>query len=580
MQPPMRRILHPVPKVLLLLGLAALILTEARGEGLLSSTNPPPTRAEMLRGALSPARTCYEVTSYHINIRVDPTEKTIRGSNRIGFKAVEDFDTLQLDLFTNLAIEKIVLDDAVEATCTREFDAVFVKFPAFIPKDSRHALTVFYGGKPQVAKRPPWSGGVTWEHDAAGNPWVCVTCEGTGASVWWPNKDHPSCRPADVTISITVPPGLEDISNGRLVSTNALPDGWTEYNWHVSYPINNYDVTFNVGKFAHFSDTYRSGDGRLTLDYYVMPQNLKKAQKQFKDVKRMLASFQKYFGPYPFVRDGYKLIESPHNGMEHQSAVAYGNRWLEGYRGNATSAVGLKFDFIIIHESAHEWWGNCVSRSDAADMWIHESFAAYAESLFVEDHYGHAAALKYINGKKPNVRNDSPLIGQYGLNREGSGDMYDKGQLILNTLRSVIDDDRRWFALLRGIQDNFRYQAISSEMLFAYMRANSGKDLTGFFEQYFMRTKIPKLAVRTESKGGVVTARYRWEVEVPDFRMPIKVTVAPNRYGFILPTKEWQTIPLHGLAPEDFKIASNLFYVDLDLHWSYRDPRQAPGDVR
>ncbi len=267
-------------------------------------------------------------------------------------------------------------------------------------KGTRHALTVYYSGKPIVARRPPWDGGFTWDHDAQGNPWVVVTCEGTGASLWWPNKDHQSDEPDNMTISVTVPPGSEDISNGRLRRGPCCPDGWIRYDWFVSYPINNYCVTVNVGKYAHFSDVYKGEDGPVTLDYYVLPPNFEKAKKQFQQVKTMMAVYEKYFGKYPFYRDGYKLVECPHTGMEHQSCVAYGNRYLGGYRGRAPSADGLKFDFIIIHESAHEWWGNSVTAKDVADMWIHESFGAYAESLYVEDQFGRAAALKYINGKK------------------------------------------------------------------------------------------------------------------------------------------------------------------------------------
>jgi len=553
------------------------------GRGVQTEANqdPPPTRAEILRGALTPLRTCYDITSYHLDVRIDPAAKSIRGSNRIGFKATENFARLQVDLFTNLDIEKIVFDDAAEAGFTREWNAVFVQLPVTAQKGSSHALTVYYSGQPTVARRPPWDGGFTWTNDATGHPWVVVTCEGAGASLWWPNKDHPTGKPGDVTISVTVPPGLEDVSNGRLLAQTVLPDGWTRFDWHVSYPINNYDVTINVGKFARFSDRYAShGQPPVTLDYYVMPENLEKAKKTFQQVKLMMAAYEKYFGPYPFPRDGYKLIECPHTGMEHQSAVAYGNHWLGGYRGDAPSAAGLKFDFIIIHESAHEWWGNNLSARDMADLWIHESFAAYAESLFVENQYGRAAALKYINGKKPGVRNDRPMIGPYGLNREGSGDMYNKGQLALNTLRNVVDDDARWFSILRGLQQTFRYQTVTADDIFGYVRKNAGKDLTGFFEQYFQHAAIPKLMVETQKTGDVVTARYRWQADVPDFRMPIKVTTAPGRYQFITPTTKWQTNVLHGMAPEDFKIASDLFYVDLSLRWAYHDPRKTQRDAR
>ena len=336
-----------------------------------SATNPPPTRAEILKGALTPERTCYHVASYHLDVRIDPATKSLKGSNKITFKTVEDFTKMQVDLWSNLPISKIVFDDRTPAAFTRELNAVFVELPERVQKNSEHSVTVYYSGTPTVARRAPWDGGISWDHDPDGNPWIVVTCSEIGASVWWPNKDHASDKPDNMTISITVPPDLDEISNGRLKARTVLPDGWVRYDWFVSYPIDNYCVTFNIGKYAHFSDEYIGRDGvPLTLDYYVLPKNLKKARKQFKQVKTMLSVYEKYFGKYPFPRDGYKLVECPHTGMEHQSCVAYGNRYLGGFRGRSSSAVGLKFDFIIIHESAHEWWGNSVSMKDIADMWI------------------------------------------------------------------------------------------------------------------------------------------------------------------------------------------------------------------
>jgi aminopeptidase N len=373
-------------------------------------------------------------------------------------------------------------------------------------------------------------------------------------------------------ISITVPKGLEDVSNGRLRAVTELPDGWKRYDWFVSYPINNYCATLNIGKFAHFSDTYVNGD-TLTLDYYVLPQDLERAKVTFQQVKPMMDAYWKYFGPYPFIRDGYKLIECPHNGMEHQSAVAYGNRFLEGYVGRATSAVGLKFDFIIIHESAHEWWGNSVTSKDIADMWIHESFGAYAEALFVEHMWGYKEALAYINGKKPNVRNTEPIIGIYNVQHEGSGDMYDKGQLVLNTLRSVIDNDSLWFSILRGIQQTFKYQTVTAEDIFGYVNKATGKDYAYFFNQYLKYPKIPELVANVISKGDTTSLMYRWVADVPDFKMPIRVTTSENKFEFIHPTTSWQTMKLGAIRPEDFKIDKDRFYVDFKRICSYLDPR-------
>lgn len=531
------------------------------------------TRADSLRGMLTPLRTCYDITYYHLDVRIDPATQSLSGSNRIHFKVVDDFEKMQIDLFDNMTIEKILLDDDKPATFTREFNAVFIQLPETLRKDSQHAVTIYYSGNPTVAKRPPWDGGFTWEHDKAGNPWVVVTCQGTGASLWWPNKDHQADEPDSMMISIAVPPGLENISNGRLRARAVLPDGWTRFDWFVSYPINNYNVTINIGKYAHFSEWYVSDGDSLSLDYYVIPETLEKAKSHFKQVKPMMSCFEKFFGKYPFPRDGFKLVESPHTGMEHQSAVAYGNLYLGGYRGRTWAEVGLKFDFIIIHETAHEWWGNSVTSKDIADMWIHESFGAYAEALFIECQWGRKEALKYINGKKPSVLNDRPIIGTYGVDRSGSGDMYDKGQLVLNTLRSVIDDDPLWFSMVRGLAETFKYQTITADDVFNYINEKTGKDFTYFFDQYFRHTKIPQLEVETSKKGESVSARYRWNADVADFHMPVKVTTAPKKYEFITPTPEWQTIALKGLNPEDFKVAEDLFLVDVKLKWVYLDPR-------
>jgi cyclophilin family peptidyl-prolyl cis-trans isomerase len=539
-----------------------------------------PTRDEILKGGLGPMRACYDVTSYHLDVRIDPATKSLKGSNKITFKVVEDFTKMQVDLWSNLPISKIVFDEESSAAFARELNAVFVTLPEEVKANSTHSVTVFYSGIPNIARRPPWEGGISWDEDGEGNPWVVVTCPETGASVWWPNKDHASDEPDNMTISITVPPGLDEVSNGRLKARTVLPDGWIRYDWFVSYPINNYCVTFNIGKYAHFSDEYVSPAGQpLTLDFYVLPKNLEKAKEQFKQAKTMLSVFEKYFGKYPFARDGYKLVESPHTGMEHQSCVAYGNRYLGGFRGRSSSAVGLKFDFIIIHESAHEWWGNSVTMKDIADMWIHESFGAYAESLFVEDQYGRAEAIQYINGKKGNVRNDRPIIGEYGRYQRSAGDMYDKGQLILNTLRSVLDDDALWFSILRGLQEKFRYQNVSADEVFDFINEKAGRDLSYFFDQYFRCKNIPTLAVQATRNGDSVTARYRWEADVDHFRMPIKVTTAPGRFEFITPTTDWQTTKLGNVAPEEFKVAEDLFYVNVRSRWSYLDPRRTASDV-
>ena len=529
------------------------------------------TRADTLRGMLTPLRTCYDVTYYHLDVRIDTLKKALSGSNTIHFRAVDDFDRMQVDLFSNLNVDGITIDGSA-ATYEREFNAVFVTLPSKVKKGTVHELKFSYSGTPQIATNPPWQGGLTWRYDIEGNPWVCVTCQGTGASIWWPNKDHQSDEPDSMMISITVPPGLEDVSNGKLRAVTTLPDGWKKYDWFVGNPINNYNVTINIGKFAHFSDTYKGEEHELSLEYYVMPQNLEKAKAQFQQVKPMLKCFEKFFGPYAFWKDGYKLVESPHNGMEHQSAVAYGNGYIQGYRGRASSAVGMKFDFIIVHESAHEWWGNSLTSSDIADMWLHESFGAYAEAVYVECLYGREESLKYINGKKSNVRNDRPIIGIYNVQYRGSGDMYDKGQLVLNTLRSVIDNDKLWFEIVRGFAVKHARSIVQANDFFGFVKEKTGKDLSYFFDQYLKHTKIPVLQVNVVKKGMDVTAMYRWDAEVQNFAMPVKVTTSPGKFEFLYPTTSWNTAKLNLNDPSEFQVAEDLFLIDTQIRRSYLDP--------
>lgn len=529
---------------------------------------------------LSPLRTCYDVTYYHLDVRVDPSTQSIRGSNTIRFVATEPFTRMQIDLFENLNIDSISFDDSHPAGFEREYNAVFVTLPAEIAVGSVHSLKVFYSGIPISAKRPPWEGGLIWEKDEEGNPWVAVTCQGTGASLWWPNKDHQSDEPDSMMISVTVPPRLENVSNGRLRGRTTLQDGWTRFDWFVRNPINNYDVTINIGMFAHFSDVYVNGSDTLTLDYYVKPYNLEKAKQQFRQVKPMMECFEKHFGKYPFYADGYKLVESPHLGMEHQSAIAYGNWYLNGYRGESmsakgpASATGLKFDFIIIHETAHEWWGNSVTSKDVADMWIHESFGAYAEAIYVECLWGYDEAIAYVNAKRRGIGNTEPIIGPYNVQRAGSKDMYNKGQIILNTLRSVIDNDSLWFSFLYGLATTYRHQTITTDTVVRYVNNLTGKELTYFFDQYLRYPRIPQLEVFITRRGNDVKAKYKWNADVRDFRMPVTVTTAPGKYEFITPTTDWQTMTLGDIDPMQFKVAESLFYVDVKLDWVYVDPRR------
>lgn len=570
------------------------VLTILSSVQILSAQEPshynwgPFTKADSLRGYLSPLRTCYDVTYYHLDVTVNPDSQSIRGSNTIRFKVDTAFSEMQVDLFANMKVDSIIFEDGTLLKYYREFGAVFIDMPEELKQNSVHQIVFYYSGKPQIAVNPPWDGGFIWKKDKEGNPWVMVTCQKTGASLWWPNKDHQSDEPDSMLLSVTIPKNLEDISDGRLRSKVELPDGKVQYNWFISYPINNYDVTVNIGKYAHFSDVYKSRDGnpneslrdRLTLEYYVMPENLQKAKKQFKEVRTMLACYEKYFGKYAFYRDGYKLIESSHNGMEHQTAVAYGNHYTMGYEGRASSAVGLKFDFIIIHESAHEWWGNSVTAKDIADMWIHESFGAYAEALYVEYSWGRKESLEYINAKKQNVRNDEPIIGPYNVNHEGSGDMYDKGQLVLNTLRDIIGNDSLWFSILRGLQEKFAYQTVDADDIINYVNQRTNTDYNYFFEQYLRHATIPQLEVAITEKGDSTALRFKWNADVADFKMPIKVTTSfkgihseKNHFELIHPTTKWQTMRLKNFDPKDFRVDEDEFFCKVKISRFYIDPK-------
>ncbi len=534
------------------------------------------TAADTLRGALSKFRSCYDVLMYDLDVKVDIENKFISGSNTIKFLAVNDFQKLQIDLFANMKIEKIESNNQ-DLKYTRRFNAVFVEFPDTVKKESVRFLKIYYSGNPQPAKHAPWDGGFSWDKADDGSPFIGVSCQGTGASLWWPCKDHQSDEPVEMLIRVTVPPGLMDVSNGRLKRTTVLPDGWTKYEWYVSYPINNYDVTLNIAKYKHFSDAYfnPSYKDTLTLNYYVLPENYDKAVKQFAQVKPMLGCYYKYLGEYPFVRDGYKLVEAPYLGMEHQSCVAYGNKYKNGYLGYEMSGTGYKFDYIIIHESAHEWWGNSITTNDLADMWIHEGFGTYAEALYIECLYGHDAYLEYINSEKKKVENDEPITGKYDLNNEGSGDMYPKGALLLHTLRNIINDDQKFFEIIKGIQDTFKYKTVDSYDIEKYISKKSGIDFSDIFELYLKSSAIPKLSLRIAANPWdlKVTFRYtlgglsafkeeEYQEKQPFFTMPVKVTLKKDEYGFIYPTTEWQTITIRDMKPADFKVATDLFYID------------------
>ena len=455
---------------------------------------------------IGPTTTCSTITSTCASIR---TKQTISGKNTIRFRMLKDDTRIQLDLQSGARLWTRSSSAKSPLKFEREFGAVFVTFPETLKAGQVYSIDFYYSGKPAAAGR---FGGIAFRKDPAGRPWIYTSCEMQGASVWWPNKDQWRDEVESMDLSVTIPNELVDVSNGRLVGKKDLGDGTTRWDWHVSYPINNYCVSLNIGKYVHFAD--RLGD--LTLDFYALPENLEKAKKQFAQAKGMLEAFQHYFGEYPFKNDGYKLIEVPYAGMEHQSAVTYGNQFTNGYLERDWTGVGIspRFDFIIIHESGHEWFGNSVSAADRSDMWIQEGWTTYLECLYVEYMYGHEDALKYTNGYKSKVRNRRPIIGNRGENASPPQDQYFKGALFLNTLRSVVDDDKRWWAILRGLHERFKHKNIMTEDVVEYFNRETGKNLTPIFDQYLRHTAIPVLELKfDEAKGdGLVSLEGRREV--------------------------------------------------------------------
>jgi aminopeptidase N len=517
------------------------------------------TRADSLRGGQPAARTCYDINYYHLDVKLDVARRFISGSNLFRFTATRDFTRLQFDLFANLAVDK-VLYKGKALPFTREANAVFVTFSEAIKQGSRAEFTVEYSGQPTVAKKAPWDGGMVFTQDAAGQPFVATACQGVGASIWWPCKDQQADEVDSMAISVAVPAGLKDVSNGRLRGTKKLASGYTRYDWAVSNPINNYDVALNVANFSYFSDVYQGEKGPLTLDYWVLPENLEKAKTQFAaNVKPMLKSMENWFGPYPFYKDGYKLVDAPHLGMEHQSAVAYGNKYQNGYLGRDRSATGWgdKWDFIIIHESGHEWFGNNITSKDIADMWVHESFTTYSEALFVESQFGKQAGQEYLHGQRRNIQNDGPIIGPYGVNKEGSGDMYDKGSNLLNMLRTALNDDAKWRNILRGLGRTFYHQTVTGQQIIDYLNKEAGRDFSPVFAQYLQHAELPVLEMRVE-KNQLVG---RWVASVPGFNLPVRVRLKGGEYRFVTPTAKWAVLDLPGATRENVEVDTFNYYI-------------------
>jgi aminopeptidase N len=517
--------------------------------------NPPPIRADVLRGEYGRYRANNDLLYYHLDVRVDPQKKRIEGTNTIRFKMLKDDTRIQLDLYANLTVDQILFG-ATPLKYEREINTVWVDFPQTLKGGRTYTIDFRYSGTPKETGR---FGGFVFRKDQAGNDWIFTACEGEGAAIWWPNKDQWRDEVESMDLSVAIPSDLVDVSNGAFAGKTDLKDGYTRWDWKIHYPINNYDVSLNVGKYVHFGDMR----GDLPLDFYVLPGSLDKAKTQFAQAKPMIEAYEHYFGEYPFKKDGYKLIEVPYSGMEHQSAVTYGNRFANGYLERDWTGVGVspKFDFIIIHESGHEWFGNAVSAADVSDMWIHEGWTTYLECLYVERLHGRDDALKYTNGYKAKVRNREPIITQRGIHRTPSQDMYFKGALFLHTLRSVVDDDARWFALLHDVFQHFKYQNILTEDLVSFVNARLGTNLTPVFDEYLRQADLPTLEVAFDETDG--TMAYRWKAQERGFDMPIKA----GRRGALEtlhPTTDWKLLKTD-IKREDFAVATDLFYVNVSI---------------
>jgi aminopeptidase N len=513
------------------------------------------THQDTLRGSINAERSWWDVQRYEISVTPDYASKTIKGSVDLSFAVINAPGHMQIDLQQPMQLDKAILNGK-SLSYAREGNVFHINVDQSLPIKSNQKITLLFSGKPVEAVRPPWDGGWIWARDKAGNPWMSVACQGLGASVWYPCKDIQSDEPnLGASLMITVPSDLVAVGNGRLKKTVPQSNGTTTYTWEVKNPINNYNIIPYIGKYVSWKETFTGEKGLLDCEYWVLQEDLEAAKAQFLQVKPMLQCFEHWFGPYPFYEDGYKLVESPHLGMEHQSAVAYGNKFKNGYLGRDLSGTGwgLKWDFIIIHESGHEWFGNNITSNDIADMWLHEGFTNYSETIYTECQSGLAAANEYLAGIRKNIRNDIPIIGPYGVNKEGSGDMYPKSANMIHIIRQIIGDDEKFRTLLRNINKDYYHSTTSSAEIEKYISNYAGKDFSKIFDQYLRTTKIPQLQYSFYSG----TMSFRWRNTVDGFNMPVKVLL-DGKISWLEPGTEWQTLKTSATRLE----VDNNFYIE------------------
>ncbi len=530
------------------------------------------THADTLRGTYGPSRDWWDVLKYDLHVKFNLSDSSISGNNSIQFKVLKKGDVMQIDLQEPMILDSIQLSlpsyllnpphriafpiggKLFANDLKKDGNAYFFYMPNY-ELQSINQLTVYYHGKPRIAIRPPWDGGLIMKKDKNNNPWVSIACQGLGASVWYPCKDHQSDEPDSAEMHITIPDTLTCVGNGRFRGKINNGDGTATYDWAVVNPINNYNIIPYIGKYVHFGEVYDGEKGKLDMDYWVLDYNLDKAKEQFKDAPRMMKAFEYWFGPYPFYEDGYKLVEAPHLGMEHQSATAYGNGFKNGYRGNdlSGSGWGLKWDFIIVHESGHEWFANNITSKDLADMWIHESFTNYSETLFTEYWFGKEAGNAYVQGTRKNIVNDIPIIAHYNVNQEGSGDMYYKGGNMLHTIRQVINDDSLFRQILRGLNKTFYHQTVTTKQIEDYISKQSKHNFSKVFDQYLRTTQVPVL----EYKIDGYKLSYRYTNCVKGFDLPLKIKFKTEQW--IKPTEQWKTLNLYPEGDNSFTVDLNFF---------------------
>ncbi len=528
-----------------------LLTISSKSQGILADKTSF-NRQDSLRGSITKERIWWDLTYYHLDITVDPENRTIKGSNEISYTVIDSYSQMQIDLQEPLNLIKAE-QNGEELVIRRDGNAHFITLKAKQIKNAKNKIKVFYEGKPRTAVRAPWDGGISWEKDNNGNHFIASSCQGLGASVWWPNKDHMYDEVEGMLISVNVPKGLTNVSNGKLIKTEEKLNS-TTFHWEVKNPINNYGVNINIGDYVNFSEIFNGESGELDMNYYVLRDNLEIAKIHFKDAVKSMEAFEHWFGPYPFYEDSFKLVETPYLGMEHQSSVTYGNKYKQGYLGRDLSGTGwgLMFDYIIIHETGHEWFANNITYIDIADMWIHEGFTTYSENLFLDYHFGKKASSEYVIGKRKRIRNAKPIIGPYNVNKSGSGDMYDKGSNLLHTLRQIADDDEKWRQILRGLNRDFYHQTVSTTQIENYISKKMETDLKPFFNQYLRDTRIPTLEYILKNK----VLKFRWINVVDNFEMPIELIVEGNSKR-IFPSKEWKE---YYLVSDDFYFDNNYYF--------------------